>query len=415
MNTNKLKLSLLSIFLLLAGSLIIKSCKKESSIEKTSEKTALQAENYFVKEQEACVFAEELSFPNELQSIKSEMNNSVKVVKKVKDITAIPDVNKLIAYYVINYENGGFAILSADKRFIPLLAFSDNSSLNIGSANFPPALASCLSSLKENIEFVRKNNVAATKEIQQVWKKFSNSNSDYNILKSISPIDPPPACTDQYEQVGPLLSTTWGQGCGYNDLLPGYSSNGCVLPCWRILAGCVPIAMAQVMKFHQHPTSYNWSSMPNSSSSSATAGLIKAIHDVIDITYDCNGTSASMSSAASALTNQFGYTSAILASYNSSTVESNLRSTRPVILGGGEHCWVCDGFLKSTFCWYDDSGTGQGAYIGTISITHLHMNWGHEQDGDGWFAIDNFNPTFYGLGTQNYNSNKMMIYNIIPQ
>ena len=341
------------------------------------------------------------------------MNSSVKVVKKVKEITAIHDVNQLIAYYIINYENGGFAILSADKRFIPLLAFSDNSSLNIGSKNFPPALASCLSSLKENIEFVRKNNIAAAKEIQQVWKKFSNLNSDYNILKSTAPIDPPPPCTDQYEQVGPLLSTAWGQGCGYNDLLPGYS--GCNVPCWRIYAGCVPIAMAQIMKFHQKPTSFNWSSMPNSTSSSTTAGLIKAIHNVLDISYDCNGTSASLQSAASAFKGQFGYNSAIVASYNYSTIESNLRLNRPVILAGGNHAWVCHGFLKSTFCWYDDSGTGQGAYLGTISYTHLYMNWGYESDGDGWFAIDNFNPTFYGSGTQNFNSNNMMIYNIIPQ
>lgn len=413
MNTNKLKLSLLSIFLLLAGSLIIKSCKKESTIEKTSEKTALQAENYFVKEQEACVFAVELSFPNELQSLKSAKNNSDKVVKKVKDITPIPDGDKLTAYYVINYENGGFAILSADKRFIPLLAFSESSSLPIGFEKCPPALVSCLSSLKENIEFVRKNNVPATKEIQQLWKKFSNSNSDYNILKSISPIDPPPPCTDQYEQVGPFLSTTWGQDCGYNDLLPGYSSNGCVLPCWRILAGCVPIAMAQVMKFHQKPTSYNWSSMPNSSSSSATAGLIKAIHNVLDISYDCNGTYASLPSAASAFTSQFGYSGATVASYNYSTIESNLRLNRPVILAGGNHAWVCDGFMNSTFCWYDDSVSGQGAYIGTITYTLLHMNWGYDSSGDGWFAIDNFNPTINNE-TQNFNSNKMMIYNIIP-
>lgn len=316
----------------------------------------------------------------------------------------------MTAYYIIKYEDGGFAILSADKRFIPILGFSEDGNLPIGTENFPPALVSCLSSLKENIEFLRENNVTATKEIQQIWKNFISSNSDYNILKSGEPIDPPPPCTDQYEQVGPLLSTTWGQGWSYNSLMPTCS---CSLPGWRYLAGCVPIAMAQVMKFHQHPTSYNWGSMPNGSASGATAGLIKAIHDVVPMTYDCTGSAASMSDAASALTNQFEYASAIKASYNPSTVESNLRLNRPVILGGGDHCWVCDGFMKSTFCLYDDSGSGPGVYIGTMSILNLHMNWGYSGDGDGWFAIDNFNPTFYSIGPQNYNNNKVMIYNII--
>lgn len=31
---------------------------------------------------------------------------------------------------------------------------------------------------------------------------------------------------------------------------------------FQVYAGCVPIAMAQVMKYYQHPTNYNWSAMP---------------------------------------------------------------------------------------------------------------------------------------------------------
>ena len=153
--------------------------------------------------------------------------------------------------------------------------------------------------------------------------------------------------------------------------------------------------------------------------SSATAGLMRGIYDVFnnvyhDIETSCDGTSASMTIAANVLTNQFGYSSAIWAGYNHATVESNIRSNRPVILGGGGHCWVCDGFMKSTFCLYDDSGTEQGAYIGTMSILNLHMNWGYDGQADGYFAIDNFNPTLYYYGTQNFNSGKVMIYNIIP-
>ena len=86
---------------------------------------------------------------------------------------------------------------------------------------------------------------------------------------------------------------------------------------------------------------------------------------------------------------------------------------RPVILAGGDHSWVCDGFISSTFCMYDDSGTGQGAYIGTETYTDLHMNWSNHGMGDGWFAYDNFNPIFNGVH-YNYNSSCQIIHNIVP-
>lgn len=343
--------------------------------------------------------------------------------KKVKSITSITDKNKLTAMYVINYEQGGFAILSADKRLVPILAYSSDNNLADSSVNRPPALESWLNYVKENIESVRSSNEAPTKEIQDEWRKLGNEENSYLKLKSANP-DPGPCCTSSYEAHGPMLLTKWHQGCGFNSLLPQENFiPGCMnaMDCDRAAAGCVAIAMAQVMKFHQRPTSYNWSLMPNKMPYSEPfptepAKLILAIDakDALNPVYTCDkGTGSTSSQAAYVLKNKFGYSSATYSNYNYTTVLSNLSHNKPVILSGGSgsdaHAWVCDGFRQSTGCTYDDFGN----CIGASTSLYFHMNWGYDGNGDAWFAFNNFNPTIYGE-TNNFNSNVAMVYNITP-
>lgn len=101
----------------------------------------------------------------------------------------------------------------------------------------------------------------------------------------------------------------------------------------------------------------------------------------------------------------FDYSIALKADYNYNTVKSNINYNRPVLLSGsnssGGHMWVCDGYRVYNLYFDDCSG---------YSYLHLHMNWGW-QNGlyNGWFNCGNFNP-----GNTSYNSNKKMIYNIIP-
>lgn len=87
-------------------------------------------------------------------------------------------------------------------------------------------------------------------------------------------------------QLNPLCTTTWDQSPNYNAMCPGGS-----------VTGCVATAMAQVMKYWNHPaqgtgmhsynhdvygtltanfgaTTYQWSSMPNSISSN-NGGVVK--------------------------------------------------------------------------------------------------------------------------------------------
>ena len=64
-----------------------------------------------------------------------------------------------------------------------------------------------------------------------------------------------------------LLQTQWSQGCGYNNLMPYCNDPDIAI---RRLLDKVATAMAQVMKYHNYPTNYNWANMPNSVTSSSS-------------------------------------------------------------------------------------------------------------------------------------------------
>lgn len=214
-------------------------------------------------------------------------------------------------------------------------------------------------------------------------------------------------CQDQYTQVGPLLNTIWNQGCGYNQLMPTITCNPGA-PCGRAFAGCVPVAMAQVMRFHTHPGGYNYGNMPNNAGNIHNATLMTDIFNAFpanqrSITCTATGIS-STANFASVFNNSFGYSSATQGAFNPITVRSNINQGRPVILAGsggtGGHMWVTDGYLRGVFC------SGQ-------TLLKLHMNWGWGGNGNGLFNYDNFSITVNGT-THSFNNNKLMVFNIIP-
>lgn len=171
--------------------------------------------------------------------------------------------------------------------------------------------------------------------------------------------------------------------------------------------------MGQVMKYHEYPSNYNWSSMPPSHGTTTTANFIKDIHDAIGTvypgqpTYNCGGTGVNVyADMGNVLKTQFGYSSASWGNYDYNTVISNLNNNRPVILAGSSstvgHMWVCDGYKQISY-YYEDC-------TGVTMAPLFHMNWGWgDSPLNGYYSYNNFNP-----GNTNYNNDKKMIYNIIP-
>jgi len=262
---------------------------------------------------------------------------------------------------------------------------------------------------KKQISDIQASDAVQSLDEKNAWshvQKFIINEVSTSSSGRVDPID----CYDHTEiyTVGPLLSTTWYQTGAFNDALPYITCSG---SSFQVYAGCVPIAMAQLMKYHQYPTSYSWSSMPLTYATTTTANFVKDIHTAIGNVYSgqpsyaCDGTGVSASAnMGNVLKSQFGYSSASWASYNYQTVKSNLSYSRPVLLSGDNgttgHMWVCDGYKDVNYYYADCTGVG---YL------YYHMNWGWGGSSDGWYGFNNFNPA----GT-NFNSNKKMVYNIVP-
>lgn len=223
--------------------------------------------------------------------------------------------------------------------------------------------------------------------------------------------EPNPGCTERVvsQSTGPFLKSTWYQFNGYNDALKYISCDGGNK---HVYAGCVPISMAQIMRYYQRPSNYNWSDMPMNNATSTTANFILDIHNAIGSmypgqpVYSCTGSGVGPE-ISMVLKSKFGYTSAQFANYNFQVVKEELNAGRPVILQGADantytaHMWICDGY--STLQYYFEDCTG-------ASASYLNMNWGFE-DGknNGYYAYDNFNP-----GKANYSEAIKMTYNIKP-
>lgn len=208
------------------------------------------------------------------------------------------------------------------------------------------------------------------------------------------------------------MNTTWNQGCGYNDLLDACTTGG---SCGRVWTGCVATATAQVMRYWEHPNSYNWSIMLNTTGSTETSRLMQDVGDAVNMDYGCDGSGAYTSDARNALVNTFGYsTYASYVDYNTTTLVRQLKTwNRPVILrgeGSGGHAWVCDGYRRNKITTIHNPGTYYEYETYTYSPLYLWMNWGWGPfGGNGWFLYNNFTP-----GSNNFNSDRKMIINIPP-
>lgn len=366
-----------------------------------------QNENLITKKS-ATNIAQNLVFENTAKKNSNKISQHQSALnlkkKEVLSTFTVPDINNKPAYFIINYKNGGFVILAADKRSRPILAFSETSHFDLDSKYFPSGLVGWLYASKEKIEKIRKDNIKITKGIKQQWDNLSNGKG--NVFSNM--VAPNGGdCNPYTVKKGPLLQTTWDQGSGYNSQTPMLSCND-YLPDGHAWTGCVATAMAQVMKYYKYPTNYNWSAMPNNYGTEVTAKLMRDIGNSVNMNYQCDGSGALENKLAPSFINNFSYSTASYSGYNYQTVINELNQSRPVILSGGKktgwwifgqysggHAWVCDGYIEYYSC-----------YSTTLS---LHMNWGWGGLYNAWYSFDNFNP-----GSNTFNYKREMVYNIKP-
>ncbi|HBF18971.1 MAG: hypothetical protein CMI36_07600 [Owenweeksia sp.] len=404
-----------SVLALLMALLVLVSCSKEERSNHTPGQPDQADVSLQLAKKVARNFAHDQAFlhhpdPKALNRADFRSSRGFDSEKEVKETTTIFGSDGLAAFYVIQMQPEGFVVVSATRREVPILAFSETGYFNTN----PQFIQSCglydwIEDHKARaVELRQSQKKSIPGEIEKQWS-YAAPPEDEEIIISGGTVQ---------EQKGPLMATTWGQGVGYNNLVNDGNLNCSGYSNGNAPAGCVATATAQVMRYWAYPTNaYSWSSMPNGSGSNETSKLMRDIGNYVGMSYSCTGSGAQTGNARNVLVNNYGYAStATYVGYNASTVVSQLNYfSRPVILRGrtpdnsSGHAWVCDGYKRNKYISIHNPGTRYEYETYTYSPTYFWMNWGWSGISNAWYHYNDFTP-----GSSDYNRDRKMIINIHP-
>ena len=304
-----------------------------------------------------------------------------------------------VVFYVFNVGKEGFVIVSANDYFRPIVGFSEEGPFDLNNSN----LAFYLDKVVRGRS--NRNLGQATPEVAAERNRVMSYGSMFSKMGG----------RGQFY----LCTTKWNQDYPYNYYCPTNQAG----PGGRVYAGCVATAMAQVMKFWNHPTqgqgqhtynyggswsanfgatTYDWENMPNSISSSSPQVQIDAVATLIyhcavsmNMQWSVNGSGAYSAEVPSAISSYFKYTNAAVYQNRDNFSYTNWKSKLvesfdmgwPLYYSGqssdGGHAFVCDG--------YNDEGL-------------FHFNFGWSGSGDGFFDFDEID----------YNSSDGAVFNYVP-
>src|SRR5574344_437426 len=288
-------------------------------------------------------------------------------------------------FYVFNRgSNGGYVILSADDNVKSLIGYTDSGTFD--AANMSENLKSWLDGYTQQIDYAIKTNLKS--ELTSV--KFEKN-------------------------VGPLISSQWGQNIPYNLMTKN-----------NYPSGCVATAMSQILYYWKDyvKSSYNytfrWDLMKDTydttsvrvmnASDTAVAAIMSYAGKSVYMDYRRSGSNADVNVIPRALANDFGMDKSITLGFRFNytndgwleLLKGELDAGRPILYTATTskykvigHAFICDG--------YDTSGL-------------FHINWGWDGDSDGFYSIDLLNPIHQGTGgsisDNAYTDRHVIVYNI---
>lgn len=362
------------------------------------------------------------------------------------DAYTLKDNNEFPAIHVVNYKNDAtdnFVLFAADLRFPHHLAYGSGPFLK---ENIVEGLSVWVYAQMNEIAYVRAQNYdiselgraflkGATYGVFEEPATFSHVCDNKNYIVWTYP------AADVFGEKEGLLHTKWGQGCIYNRALPNCDNPNA---CGKHVTGCVATAMAQVMRFHQHPrpttlygtSFFEWDLMPSSNSATsneqvfAVSKLMWLCGNLVDMDYDCTSSGAQTCDVVDAL-QDLGYHVNDCSDNLESALAEIVDFRRPVIFrgkneAGGGHAWVGDGVQLRHICktyrcedlslgfLYPECSSGESTYI---KIEHerfyVHMNWGWDGYANGYFTISSFRNDEFGSAFS-YKCGAEIIKDIFP-
>ena len=339
----------------------------------------------------------------------------------VQKVDTYNDAGGAPLYYVVSLNPSGFVVVAGDDQVEPIVAFAPEGTYDPSPDNHLGAMVT--TDLPSRILLARSGAAAGAAGALGAMptEDLLDPGAKWRLLlgAGLGELDAGLGSVSD-TRVAPLLQSRWdqttagGSAC-YNYYTPpgaeGTSSN---YPC-----GCVATAMAQLMRFHQHPTTgvgtqgfyitvdgtrvgrylrggdgsggpYDWANMvlvPGGGTTTVQRQAIGSLcHDAglsVFMDYTSSGSGADTLAAAWSYRNIFLYTGAVAAWNDAAQLGSavqamtnpNLDAGWPVIFGikgtYGGHAIVCDGY---------------GYNSGTL---YHHLNMGWSGTSNAWYNLPN--------------------------
>ncbi len=328
----------------------------------------IHAQEYQMAEVEEIAYAFFNEDPQYTQGI-----NHTYPTKHIASIQAI-NRNETNYMYLANTENSlGWVVLSNEKKYPTIIAYSDSGSLTYDEEVLPPALLCILENHMNAIDSTRNN--------------ISKNNQQNSNIASQSEIT-----------VVLLEDSKWKQSCN-NDALtadPNKTYNKyspqlftCNKRCGKEPVGCGPVAMSKIMYYWRWPDYatiggihdtiyyYDWEHIPMSINNNtdmyavnAVAHLFRSCGQAATTAYTCSGTATAITEIHDAMIDVFHFHSNLVYDREDVDISSMLRNEvnkgRPILVQGFKngkgHSFVVDGYRINS----------RGVYF------HTHMGWGDD-------------------------------------
>lgn len=167
-------------------------------------------------------------------------------------ISIVPfNIDGVTCFYIFNFEKG-FKVVSADTRVQPILAESDRESL-VPSETDNPGVKFWLEDTADRIKVLKENNPDTGEDYTELWSAYRIPANKDGIQTRSHEVDSVWILVHNTSEevlynnanVGPLLSTKWGQGSPWNAKMPMINGIKCK-------TGCVAVATAQVLYYFHY-------------------------------------------------------------------------------------------------------------------------------------------------------------------
>lgn len=285
--------------------------------------------------------------------------------------------------YLFNFaDNMGYAIVSADKRdSVGIYIASESGNIPTEIIEDQSTEMGYLMSLVKNYQDYKVNTY-----VEPFMARYDD-NYEYVITDTV------------YYDVQ-LLDTQWRQDTLFNSTKPGY------------MMGCVPVALGQIMAYHQHPDypitvggvvyNFDWDlismiktrydALYNNNAAFAVSNLLLAIGIQADADYGTGSTGVYGNRVIPTL-NHFGYLCSAYSEYNYSTICNEiLTHRRPLYICGTDpdankgHAWIITGvksvrheevaYRSSTGEQMENTILEQFNTLEYIKYVYLNCGWG---------------------------------------